>query len=299
MTREMTLVSIGELLWDVFDDCELLGGAPFNFSVHAVRLGHQVGFVSAVGQDERGRAAMASAAELGLPCAFLQIAPDAPTGAVTVRLDSAGQPAFTIHRPAAYDSIRLESDDLARIARSRPDWIYFGTLLQTSSNGREAVRRLIESNPGARRFYDINLRPDCYSAALVKELMRLAHVVKLNEDEAMAVNRMFGEPPCSVERFSRLWSERFGWQAVSVTRGAEGCAVLVDGDYAEAGGYPVTARDTVGAGDAFAAAFVHGLGQGWDARAIGDFANRVAAIVATRPGGAPPWTIQECEKLIR
>ncbi len=299
MPRVMTIVSIGELLWDVFDDCERLGGAPFNFSVHAGRLGHQVSFVSAVGQDERGRSALASAAELGLSCGLLRIAPDVPTGIVTVRLDGAGQPSFTIHRPAAYDSVHLTDDDLARISASKPDWIYFGTLLQTSSKGRETTRRVIESNPGARRFYDINLRPDCYSAGLVEELMRLAHVVKLNEDEAAAVNRMFGEQPCSVERFSRLWSERFGWQAVSVTRGAEGCAVLMGDDYAEAGGYPVEARDTVGAGDAFAAAFVHGLEQGWEARAIGDFANRVAAIVATRLGGAPPWTIQECEKLIR
>jgi sugar/nucleoside kinase (ribokinase family) len=35
----MEVLSVGEILWDVFLDRELLGGAPLNFSVNAVRLG--------------------------------------------------------------------------------------------------------------------------------------------------------------------------------------------------------------------------------------------------------------------
>ena len=47
----LRIVSIGEVLWDVFDNSEKLGGAPFNFAVHASRLGHKIAFVSAVGDD--------------------------------------------------------------------------------------------------------------------------------------------------------------------------------------------------------------------------------------------------------
>ena len=50
----MRILSIGEILWDVIGGKEYLGGAPFNFSVHAVRLGHNVKFLSAVGRDARG-----------------------------------------------------------------------------------------------------------------------------------------------------------------------------------------------------------------------------------------------------
>ena len=39
--------------------------------------------------------------------------------------------------------------------------------------------------------------------------------------------------------------------------------LLVGDDYVEAPGVPVTVVDTVGAGDAFAAAFVHGLMSKW------------------------------------
>ena len=38
----MKIVSIGEILWDVYKNEEHIGGAPFNFSVHVNRLGHEV-----------------------------------------------------------------------------------------------------------------------------------------------------------------------------------------------------------------------------------------------------------------
>jgi fructokinase len=69
--------------------------------------------------------------------------------------------------------------------------------------------------------------------------------------------------------------------------------MLVNGEFVEARGYPVQTQDTVGAGDAFAAAFVHGLSLQWRPEKIADFANRVAALVASRPGGTPHWTVEE------
>ena len=66
LKNQMTILSIGEILWDVFPDSVRLGGAPFNFAVHAHRLGHHVIFVSAVGDDEQGRVALSRAGALGL-----------------------------------------------------------------------------------------------------------------------------------------------------------------------------------------------------------------------------------------
>ena len=54
----MRIISIGEILWDVYENEEFIGGAPFNFSVHANRLGHEVYFISAVGKDTRGDSAL-------------------------------------------------------------------------------------------------------------------------------------------------------------------------------------------------------------------------------------------------
>ncbi len=293
----MTIVSIGEILWDVFEDSESLGGAPFNFAYHASRLGHEAIFVSAVGDDVGGAEALAKAAGIGLRTEMIQVIPGALTGTVSVRVDTAGQPDFTIHRPAAYDELRLGAADLERLAALKPAWLYYGTLYQAEPAGRAEVAKLATALPGARRFYDINLRRDSYSRGLIKELLPTADVVKLNDDEAVAIDSLFGCRHDSLADFTDFWSRKFGWSAVVVTRGSRGCAVRQGADYAEPAGYAVTVADTVGAGDAFAAGFLHGLAQGWDAAHTGDFANRVGAVVASRRGGVPPWSMPDVTDL--
>jgi len=291
------IVSIGEVLWDVIGDKEYLGGAALNFSAHAARLGHTVFFVSAVGKDERGRRVRERMGELGLPTQFVHEIDAYPTGLVTVELNAAGVPKFTLHHPAAYDAPELTEGDLAELLSPKPDWIYFGTLFQMSPQAKQLTYRLIDSHCGARLLFDVNLRKDSYTAPLVRELMARAQVVKLNEDEATEIDKMLGRSTRDLEDFCRVYSKEFGWQSACVTRGEKGCVMLVNGEYAEADGYAVQSQDTVGAGDAFAAAFIHGLSQQWPAREIADFANRVAALVASRPGGTPHWTLEEAKAL--
>ena len=93
--------------------------------------------------------------------------------------------------------------------------------------------------------------------------------------------------PTGPESFCREGRRRFGWQATAITLGARGCALLAGDDFVEAPGIPVTVIDSVGAGDAFAAAFVHGLASGWTAADIADFANRAGAAVAAVRGAIP------------
>jgi sugar/nucleoside kinase (ribokinase family) len=45
--------------------------------------------------------------------------------------------------------------------------------------------------------------------------------------------------------------------------------------------------DTVGAGDAFAATFVHGLITGWPAPKVAELSNLAGAMVASVPGAIP------------
>jgi fructokinase len=268
------LASLGEILWDLIGGQELLGGATFNFSVQLSRLGHDVSFISAVGDDDRGRRALAEAARLGLSTKFIRTVKGAPTGTVSVVVDARGQPSYLLHRPAAYDFAALPEDPVM------PEWLYHGTLHFMEPR----IYALRHCYPDARRFYDINLRKDSYTAPLVMELLQLADVVKLNDDEVVQVQKMAGTSHASLEHFCRDYASRFGWDAVCVTRGERGCAILKGGEYVEVPGVPVKVADTVGAGDAFAAAFLHGLDQGWPAEKVGVFANRLGALVASRPG---------------
>jgi fructokinase len=295
----MNIISIGEVLWDVFGDTEHLGGAAFNFGAHAKILEHSVSFISAVGEDPRGRRILERMEAMGLPTRFVRQENDHPTGIVIVSLDTSGRPHFIIHRPAAYDYPDLSDGDLGELSSGRPDWIYFGTLFQMSPKAKALTLKVIDANPEARRFYDVNLRENCYEASLVNELMSLATAVKLNDQEVDMIQSMFGWSYRSLQDFCQGAARKFGWEAVCVTRGEAGCVLLVGDNYVEAEGYEVRVADTVGAGDAFAAAFVHGMGRGWPAQEVADFANRVGALVASRPGGTPSWTVEEADALSR
>ncbi len=166
-----------------------------------------------------------------------------------------------------------------------------------SPQARQLTTDLLDRGSDARRFYDVNLRADAYTPTLIQHLMSRATIVKLNHEEVEAIARMFGTRHRSLEEFCRNYADLYKWAGMCVTRGSLGCSVLMGGQYREAPGYPVQVVDTVGAGDAFAAAFLHGLGSGWSPSEIADFANRVGALVASRRGAIPDWTISEANAL--
>lgn len=293
----MTIVSIGEILWDVFPNAIRLGGAPLNFSAHAARLGERVAFLSAVGNDDLGRDARDIARTLGLNAEYIQVVDGAPTGTVSVQVATDGQPSFTIHRPAAYDRLRLDDELLDQLRSLSPEWVYYGTLYQANPASRVETARLLAALPDARRFFDVNLRRDCWTPELLEHLLGISNVVKLSDDEAATMQKLFGTSHPTLEEFTAEWSARCGWKAVAVTRGARGCVLRVGNDFAECPGFAVDVVDAVGAGDAFAAGLIHCLGRGLDARSAGTFANRLGAVVASRAGAVPEWTLEDCVRV--
>jgi fructokinase len=290
--RPHAILVVGEVLWDIFEHSTALGGAPLNFAAHAKRLGYDPLLMSAIGADCLGNTAREEIAGLGLDTSFLQTARRFPTGTARVELGPGDRTCFVIERPAAYDAMCLREEQVAQIVQRAPASFYYGTLFAAAPQGRAVLDRLLNALPAATRFYDLNLRPGNYSVQLLIEMLELAGVVKLNEEE-LCIVRKFTRLPSEIEEFCREGSKRFGWKAVCVTLGARGCAMLRGEEYIEAAGHAINVSDPAGAGDAFAAAFLHGLISNWPVDKIAAFANRVGALVASRHGAIPAWTLRE------
>jgi fructokinase len=297
----LRIVSIGEILWDVIGDSEYLGGAPLNFAAHASKLGHEVFLVSAVGDDERGERALARLKAWGISPEFVQVIPGKRTGTAEVELDPAGKPRFHIVRPAAYDFVKLTPELRKHIAELQPKWIYFGTLYHNSEPALASTTKLLDDLPGVNRIYDVNLRDGNWNLAAVEKLASRATLIKLSDSEAEFLDAPLSddEEESPVKRFCERWSDQYNCRIVCVTQGERGCAIYECGVYTEAPGRKVDVADTVGAGDAFAAALVHGIEQGWSMRRCADFANAVAALVASRPGAIPEWSVEEVWPMLR
>lgn len=293
----MQIVCIGEVLWDVFNDgVELLGGAPLNVAAHLSRLGHATALISAVGTDQRGERALARIAELGISTQLMQRDPSVPTGLAVVRTLPQHGPTFSITRPAAFDGLKPSPEILNEVSELDPQWIYFGTLAQLAPTVEALVRVCVERVPTAGRFYDLNLREGQWNAALVERLSHLASVVKMNEAEAEELWRTVGKrEDFSLDAFCRHWVSTYNLELLCITLGEKGCAIFSDDQLTTYAAVPAPVVDTVGAGDAFVAGFLHGLGQQWPISAAASFAMAVAAVVVSRAGATPDWEIQDCE----
>lgn len=296
----MRILSIGELLWDVIGDQEYLGGAPLNFSVSSQRLGSDVAFISAVGADRRGTLAIQSIQALGLSPRFIQIVPGRDTGAAIVTTDESGNATFRFSRPAAFDFVSMDDSALSNFADMCPDWIYFGTLTETYPRNEAILNHLIARIPKAERFYDMNLREGHWNLDLVQRLSHLASIIKLNESEAETLFRLTRSlERFSLEEFCRYWSGIYETRIICITLGERGCAIWSNESFQIFAGFHVKVVDTVGAGDAFSAAFLHGLQLGWPMERTASFANALGAIVASRAGATPMWTTEECLQLMQ
>jgi fructokinase len=293
------IVSFGEVLWDVFPDREFLGGAPLNFCAAAARLGNAAALLTAVGTDRRGTGAIEGMAALELTTEFVQVSAKHTTGAAIVVTDSHGNASYVIDRPAAFDDVSIDEPLLARLEAIEPDWLYFGTLAPFEATSEQALMRIATRLSGVRRFYDLNLRDGHWDLPLVQRLSGMATIMKLNETEAeLLSNLTLAATPYSLEAFCLYWSALYRIETICVSLGSEGCAIFSDGTLKTYPGFPVDVVDTVGAGDAFSAALLHGFHLGWPVERTAEFANAVGATVASRAGATPAWTTEDPLRLI-
>ncbi len=293
MNEPRLILGVGELLWDVFPDRALLGGAPANFAVMAGRLGNHAAVLSRIGRDDLGRRAVEMLDPMPVDAGHIQIDAVHATGQVTVALKPDGQPAYTIHEASAWDFLEL-TDEWVQLAE-RADAICFGSLAQRSAASRQTIQTLAaESSSRCVRVFDVNLRAPFYSSETVEESLELATVVKMNNAEVPMVLGLLGLPAEDEAIASRLkaGAERIltefpNVNMVAITRGAQGSLLVKREEWHEHPGIATKVRDTIGAGDAFTAAMTHYLMRGAGLAALNEAGNRWGSWMASQAGAMP------------
>ncbi len=277
-------IGIGEVLWDLLPGGKKLGGAPANFAYHVHACGAQGQIVSAVGDDPHGREIVDRLTDWGLSTDLIATA-SAATGTVTVRLDSKRIPEFIIHEHVAWDNIPLTDAAQQQVAVAKA--VCFGTLGQRSEVSRNTIRALVKrAKPQSLKVIDLNLRQRYYSKNVIDASLRLANVLKINDEELETVGELLEVTGTPQEQMREL-ADLYQLTTVILTRGEAGSLILRDEEWFDHPGVPTEAVDTVGAGDAFTAATVIGLLANWSLEEISVRANQLAAYVCTQPGATP------------
>lgn len=288
------IVSLGEVLWDVYADQQRFGGAPANFACHAARCDSDVSMVSAVGDDDLGVRALSTLRDKGVDADLVQVVAKVATGAVGVEVDDLGKPTYKISNDAAWDCVDW-NDGIGRAIRSA-DFVYFGTLGQRSATSRQTIRRAVQvaKSENIPRVLDINLRADFYDDVLIRESVEQATILKLSDEELPAIARAFGfdapsvaAPSERVQSLLRQILETVVLDLVVMTRGADGAIAVSGESIASHPGVSVDVQDTVGAGDAFTARLVAEIWRGTPLETMLHQACEYAAEICCISGAVP------------
>ena len=273
------VVCFGEILWDVFPEEQKLGGAPFNVAAHLAQLGLRSHIITRVGKDELGNDIIKAVIQKDV---FLEIQVDTflPTGIVNVLLDEKGIPTYKIQDPAAWDNISFV-DHYRSLVRSA-EALVFGSLACRSKTNFLTLKKLAAES--TLRICDLNIRLDYYSEDLIKEILEMTDILKINEDEAKLLREMFS---IDRENFYQELTRRFNLKAIIKTLGDKGAEAFAKGQLESTMGYAIEVKDTVGSGDAFLAAFIsHYLEDKPIAQCLNEGC-KLGAYVATQSGAIP------------
>lgn len=286
----MKIAAFGEVLWDNVEGEYHLGGAPLNFTAHAVQCGLPAAIISAYGADELGEKAKVEIEALKVDTAFLQVS-DKDTGTVQVTLHN-GQPEYNITKEVAYDYILTHKIDFELL--NQYDSFYFGTLAQRNPVSQACLKMIFERCSFEMVFLDVNLRQSFYTLKILFDSIKQCTVLKLNDDEVAVLSELLFECHLSLETFSKKLIDQFSnIKTLIITKGAKGCLVYESKEFIHISSTPVEVADTIGAGDSFSAAFCAFYLRTNDVKAAAKLANKIGGFVASQHGAIPIYNIQK------
>lgn len=279
------VVGIGEVLWDVLPEGKKLGGAPANFAYHVSQFGLNSRVVSAIGNDKLGTEIERDFSEKGLEGIIEKVA--YPTGTVQVSLDDNGVPNYTIKENVAWDNIPF-TPALKELAQHTCA-VSYGSLAQRNIVSRETIHAFLDAMPkeGAYKIFDINLRQNFYTKDIICESLERCNVLKINDEELVAVSRLFGYPGIDLQDKCWILLAKYDLKMLILTCGVNGSYVFTPGHVSFVETPKVAVADTVGAGDSFAAAFVFAILRGLSVSEAHKLAVNVSAYVCTQNGAMP------------
>ena len=253
------------------------GGSAANTAAWLGAAGADVALVARVGDDERGRGAVEELRGMGVDTRVV-LDPGQSTGTCLVLIDPGGERTMA---PDAGANDALSEEDLAEDLLAGAAHLHVSGYALLRDGSRAAARDAIERALNA----GIGVSVDPSSSALLDasflERAAGAGLLLPNASEAHALT---GDS--DPEAAARALAERFG--EVVVTLGAAG-ALWTDGDEVlRAAAEPVDrVEDSTGAGDAFAAGFLHARVTGASTAEALAAGCKLAARAVRQPGARP------------
>ena len=310
--------TIGELLIDFFPNeigvplkevsgfTKQPGGAPANVAVTVSRLGGKASFIGKLGQDAFGDYLADVLEQNQVDSSHLFRTAEANTALAFVSLQENGEREFSFYRNPSADML-LDKAELRDVVFTAEDILHFCSVDLIEAPVKYAHLAALEKmkQAGGTIVFDPNVRLNLWPdpemlKRTIQEFLSYADILKISDDELAFITGLDSEEAGIAQLLEA------GPALLIYTKGSKGADLYFKGEKASVAGVRVKAVDTTGAGDSFIGAFLYQIAQQtvWQdcsldqIREMGVFANRVAALVTTRPGGMQSIpTLQEVQDL--
>lgn len=248
-----------------------MAGAESNVAIGLARLGHSVRWGGRVGADEVGTFILRTLRAESVAVDTVAVDATRPTGLMLAERRVADVSRVSYYRTGSSGSALTPADATACLTDIPRILHLTGITPALSGSAAEAVFAAVEvaRHGGALVSVDINYRSSLWTSRearpVLSRLVRCADIVIASEDELGLVasdqqnerGLVAGDPQSESAAATTLAESGVG--QLVITRGDRGATVWQEGVAHHAPAIPVTVRDTIGAGDAFAAGYLSGI----------------------------------------
>lgn len=289
----------------------MVGGAELNTAVALSRLGHPTAWVSRLTRNPLGRLIGNKAREAGVCTDHVVWTDEDRVGVYFVEFGAAPRASGVVYdrKGAAIANIQPGMVNWKAVFTGTKWFHVTGITPALSATAAETTRESLQAAraAGVQTSIDLNYRVKLWSQAeagrWMSDFMQYCDVLITTEED---VERVFGIKGKDYEDVAAQLAKRFPLKIVAITlrenplvwRNSWTAMAYRDGKVFKTKTYEVEIVDRLGAGDSFAAGFIHGMLEGDLQKAV-DFGVAASAIKHSIPGDFAWITREEVEGLLK
>lgn len=289
------ILVFGEILYDIYDDVAVIGGAPFNYSVQLSRLiskNDNLKFITALGKDDFSKDAFKFIENENIDSSLMQVLDNYETGKATVFMNENKIPDYIIHENVAWDNIEFNSD-IEKSLKERYDLFYFNILSCRSEKSYDTLKNIFKNIDSKYKVCDVTFRKNYYTKEKIKEALEFINILKINDDELAIIKSLFyPNLQNDNEILLKKLNKDFNIDYIFLTLGKSGASSFYNSQYIFKPSNKIKVVDTVGAGDSFCAALSYAILKKLDIKKVLDFASAVSEEMIQVKGGTAKYNIK-------
>lgn len=289
------ILVFGEILYDIYDDVAVIGGAPFNYSVQLSRLiskNDNLKFITALGKDDFSKDAFKFIENENIDSSLMQVLDNYETGKATVFMNENKIPDYIIHENVAWDNIEFNSD-IEKSLKEKYDLFYFNILSCRSEKSYNTLKNIFKNIDSKYKVCDVTFRKNYYTKEKIKEALEFINILKVNDDELAIIKSLFyPNLQNDNEILLKNLNKDFNIDYIFLTLGKSGASSFYNNQYIFKPSNKIKVVDTVGAGDSFCAALSYAILKKLDIKKVLDFASAVSEEMIQVKGGTAKYNIK-------